>query len=207
MRHYDAGGSRGQLKMDELKIVRSSEKYAASYCETFDEVAKEGKFLSISGGYPLEDIIRFIRGCRDCGYPQFLLIAPDDRAVGWCDIVRRCDEPDDVGFLGVGIAARYRGMGWGARLMTATIDDARKRGFNEIRLEVRASNYNAIRTYTRLGFVKIAYQTDGVVTDGVAEDIWVMSLYSRRVRSEGFDRETFFRRFPKTEFVFRKSVK
>ena len=31
-------------------------------CETFDEVAKEGKFLSISGGYPIEDMIRFIKG-------------------------------------------------------------------------------------------------------------------------------------------------
>ena len=78
--------------MDGLKIVRSSEKYAVSYCETFDEVAREGKFLSISGGYPLADIIKFIKGCRECGFPQFLLIEPDGRAVGWCDIVRRADD-------------------------------------------------------------------------------------------------------------------
>lgn len=181
--------------MDELKIVRSSEKYAASYCETFDEVAKEGRFLSISGGYPLEDMLRFIKGCRRCGFPQFLLIEPGGRAVGWCDIVRRSDEPDDVGFLGVGIAKAYRGRGWGAKLMTATIKDAKKRGFNEIRLEVRASNYNAIRTYTRLGFVKIAYKTDGVVTDGVAEDVWLMSLYHRELKTDGFDRTKFFDRF------------
>ncbi len=190
--------------MDELKIVRSSEKYAVSYCETFDEVAKEGKFLSISGGYPLEDILRFIKACREAGYPQFLLVEPGGRAVGWCDIVRRCDEPDDVGFLGVGIARKYRGMGWGSRLMTATINDAKKRGFNEIRLEVRASNYNAIRTYSRLGFVKIAYTSDGVVTDGVAEDIWVMSLFRREIKPEGFEREKFFDRFPKTGFKFKK---
>ena len=190
--------------MEELKIVRSSEKYAVSYCETFDEVAREGKFLSISGGYPIEDIIRFIKACRDCGYPQFLLIEPGGRAVGWCDIVRRCDEPDDVGFLGVGIAGKYRGMGWGSRLMTATINDAKKRGFNEIRLEVRASNYNAIRTYTRLGFVKISFITDGVVTDGTSEDIWVMSLYCREIKPEGFKREKFFDRFPKTGFRFKK---
>lgn len=189
--------------MDGLKIVRSTEKYAVSYCETFDEVAKEGKFLSISGGYPVEDIIRFIQSCRQCGYPQFLLIEPGGRAVGWCDIVRRSEEPDDVGFLGVGIAKRYRGMGWGSRLMTATIHDAGKRGFNEIRLEVRASNYNAIRTYTRLGFVRIAYKTDGVVTDGVAEDIWVMSLYCRKITAEGFGREDFFKKFPKTGFRFK----
>ena len=187
-----------------MKIVRSTEKYAVSYCETFDEVAKEGKFLSISGGYPVEDIIRFIKSCRQCGYPQFLLVEPGGRAVGWCDIVRRCDEPDDVGFLGVGIAQRYRGIGWGSRLMTATINDAKKRGFNEIRLEVRASNYNAIHTYTRLGFVKIAYKSDGVVTDGVAEDIWVMSLYCRELNHDGFERERFFNRFPKTGFKFEK---
>lgn len=190
--------------MDELKIVRSSEKYAVSYCETFDEVAKEGKFLSISGGYPIEDMIRFIKGCQRCGYPQFLLIDPNGRAVGWCDIVRRCEAPDDVGFLGVGIAKRYRGMGWGSRLMTAAINDAKKRGFNEIRLEVRASNYNAIRTYMRLGFVKIAYTTDGVVTDGIAEDIWVMSLFCREIKRGGFEREKFFGRFPKTGFKFKK---
>ena len=190
--------------MDELKIVRSTEKYAVSYCETFDEVAKEGKFLSISGGYPVEDIIRFIKMCRQCGYPQFLLVEPGGRAVGWCDIVRRCDEPEDVGFLGVGIAKAYRGMGWGSRLMTATINDAKKRGFNEIRLEVRASNYNAIRTYTRLGFVKIAYTTDGVVTDGVAEDVWVMSLYCRHITAEGFERVKFFDKFPRIRYRFKK---
>lgn len=189
--------------MNELKIVRSSEKYAVSYCETFDEVAKEGKFLSISGGYPLEDIVRFIRICRQCGYPQFLLIEPGGRAVGWCDIVRRSEEPDDVGFLGIGIAKRYRSMGWGSRLMVETINDAKKRGFNEIRLEVRASNFNAIRTYTRLGFVRIAYKSDGVVTDGVAEDIWVMSLFCREISPEGFGRKEFFRRFPKTGFKFK----
>jgi len=184
--------------------VRSSEKYAVSYCETFDEVAKEGKFLSISQGYPLEDIIRFIRICRQSGFPQFLLIDGEGRAVGWCDIVRRSEEPEDVGFLGIGVAARYRGMGWGSRLMTATIQDARKRGFNEIRLEVRASNYNAIRTYTRLGFVRIAYRREGVVTDGVAEDIWVMSLYSRELKPVGFSREEFFARFPEIGFRYKK---
>ena len=74
---------------------------------------------------------------------------------------------------------------------------------NEIRLEVRASNFNAIRTYTRLGFVRIAYRTDGVVTDGVAEDVWLMSLDSREIRTDGLDRREFFGRFPKTGFRFK----
>lgn len=188
---------------EKMKIKKSSEKYVASYSETFDKVAREGKFLSISAGYPLQDMVAFIRACRQCGYPQFLLINGDDQAVGWCDIVRRADEPDDVGFLGVGILKEYRHRGLGSKLMTATIQDALKRGFHEIRLEVRTSNENAIRTYCRLGFVKIAHIRDGVVTDGVAEDIWLMSLYAREIVSRDFSGKRFLKRFPKLKYQFR----
>lgn len=191
------------VKSEKMKIKKSSEKYAASYCQTFDCVAREGKFLSISRGYPMDDIIRFIKACRECGYPQFLLINEDDLAVGWCDIVRRSDEPDDVGYLGIGILKEYRHMGWGMNLMTTTINEAKKRGFNEIRLEVRTSNFNAIRTYRRLGFVKIAHIKDGVVTNGVSEDVWLMSLMSRDIRHENFDGEKFFSRFPGIKYKFK----
>lgn len=191
------------VRPEKMTIKKSSEKYAASYCQTFDCVAREGKFLSISGGYPMDEIIRFIRACRECGYPQFLLINENDLAVGWCDIVRRSNEPDDVGYLGIGILKEYRRRGWGMRLMTAAINDAKKRGFNEIRLEVRTSNFNAIRTYRRLGFVKIAHIKDGVVTDGVAEDVWLMSLMSRELRHGYFDGEKFFSKFSRIKYKFK----
>lgn len=186
-----------------MKIKTSSEKYAVSYTDTFDKVAREGKFLSISEGYPVEDMVRFIRACRECGYPQLLLINGENRAVGWCDIVRRADEPEDVGFLGVGILKEYRHRGLGSRLMTATIGAALRRGFHEIRLEVRTSNENAIRTYQRLGFVKIAHIANGVVTDGVAEDIWLMSLYRRQLERTRFNGEKFMARFPSVSYRFR----
>lgn len=192
--------------MDELKIAEASLSYAASYTETFDAVAREGKFLSISSGYPLSDMKRFIKGCRECGFPQFFLIDRRGRAVGWCDIVRRKNCPDDVGFLGVGILKEYRGRGWGSRLMAATIAHAKKRGFREIRLEVRASNYNAICTYRRLGFVKIAYAKNGVTTDGVSEDVWTMRCGARELRGGYFDRTAFFGRFPATGYHFTPST-
>lgn len=188
--------------MKEVTIKKSLEKYAVSYCQTFDLVAREGKFLSISSGYSLDEIVRFIRVCRECGYPQFLLINSDNQAVGWCDIVRRSDEPDDVGYLGIGILKEYRHRGLGTQLMTAAINDAKKRGFHEIRLEVRTSNYNAIRTYRRLGFVKIAHIQNGVITDGIAEDIWLMSLMSRELNHDYFDGERFFTKFPKIKYKF-----
>lgn len=191
--------------MDELKIAEASLSYAASYTETFDAVAREGKFLSISSGYPLADMRQFIKGCRDCGFPQFFLINRQGRAVGWCDIVRRTNCPDDVGFLGVGILKEYRGHGWGSKLMSATIAHAQKCGFREIRLEVRASNYNAIRTYRRLGFVKIAYAKNGVTTDGISEDVWTMRFGSRELRHGSFERGAFFGRFPAIKYKFTPS--
>lgn len=187
--------------MTELKIVRSSPKYTDSYAECFDAVAREGKFLTISHGYPPASMEEFIRGCHACGFPQYFLIDGQKRAVGWCDIVHRRETPDDVGYLGVGLLREYRGRGWGSRLMAATIRDAERRGFREIRLEVRVSNYNAIRTYRRLGFVRIAYQPDGVTTDGVSEDVWLMRLHARRIPRSHFRGDAFFRRFPRVRIL------
>lgn len=175
MRYNDAGGTRRFRRaityMSNLKIVKASSKYAYSYYNSFDDVAKEKKFLSVYTGYSLSEVINFIKICRQCNYPQYFLINENDEAVGWCDIVRRADQPSDVGYLGIGIIKDYRGVGWGTKLMKATIDAAKKCGFNEILLEVRASNENAIKTYERFGFVKIRYDIDGVITDGTSEDV------------------------------------
>lgn len=161
--------------MQAVKIVKASQRYAASYCKTMDLVAREGKFLSVSKGYPLSEIKLFIKICRECGYPQFFLINEDKKAVGWCDIVSRSNEPADVGFLGIGILSEYRNMGWGSRLIDTTVKKALSGEFNEIRLEVRVSNKNAIHTYEKYGFVFLKYLKDGVTTDGVNEDVIVMS--------------------------------
>lgn len=186
--------------MHGLKIVKSSKKYANSYCDAMDSVSREGKFLSVNKGYPLPEIIRFIKICRECGYPQYFLINEEDKAVGWCDIVRRSNQPDDVGYLGIGILKPYRNMGWGTKLIDAAIQDAIKRGFNEIRLEVRASNANAIHTYKKYGFVCISYDVDGVTTNGVSEDVWTMSYMARNLESDKFSCDKFFNIFPKIKF-------
>lgn len=167
-----------------------------------DSVAREGKFLSVSKGYPLSQIIDFIKICRESGYPQYFLINEENEAVGWCDIVRRNSQPADVGWLGVGIMPKYRGQGWGTKLMSETIKCAMKCGFNEIRLEVRASNANAIHTYKKLGFVFIEYDRDGVTTDGVSEDVWVMSFGAREITNDRFSGESFFKRFHTIKYKF-----
>ena len=186
----------------EMKIVKASKKYAESYCTTMDLVSREKKFLSNSKGVPLEQILNFMQICKRCDYPEFFLLNENREVVGWCDIVRRADQPPDVGYLGIGILKEYRGVGWGTRLIDKAVNLAASRGFDEIRLEVRASNENAIRTYKRFGFVTIKLLKDGVVTDGVSEDVWVMSYTLSNIISDNFSRRDFFSTFPKINYRF-----
>jgi [ribosomal protein S18]-alanine N-acetyltransferase len=71
----------------------------------------------------------------------------------------------DIQTLAVDPAARRRGLG--RTLVTALIDEARRRGAREVFLEVRADNPGARALYDSLGFEQIAlrakyYQPDGV---------------------------------------------
>jgi [ribosomal protein S18]-alanine N-acetyltransferase len=54
------------------------------------------------------------------------------------------------------VAAHQQGAGLGARLLTALLDEARRRSAAEVLLEVRADNETAARLYTRFGFERIA---------------------------------------------------
>jgi ribosomal-protein-alanine N-acetyltransferase len=53
------------------------------------------------------------------------------------------------------VAARQQGVGVGAVLLTALLDEARRREAQEVLLEVRADNEAATRLYTRFGFERI----------------------------------------------------
>lgn len=53
------------------------------------------------------------------------------------------------------VAAERQGAGLGATLLTALLDEARRRGAGEVLLEVRADNVTAQRLYTRFGFERI----------------------------------------------------
>ena len=53
------------------------------------------------------------------------------------------------------VAARRQREGLGAMLLTALLDEARRRGAGEVLLEVRDDNEAAARLYTRFGFERI----------------------------------------------------
>jgi ribosomal-protein-alanine acetyltransferase len=67
----------------------------------------------------------------------------------------------------IAVAAHARRRGLGRELLTALLDEARRRGAEEVFLEVRADNPGAQELYRAFGFEEIAvrpnyYQPDGV---------------------------------------------
>lgn len=56
------------------------------------------------------------------------------------------------------VAAHRQGAGLGAMLLTALLDEARRRAVGEVLLEVRADNEAAAALYTRLGFERIGFR-------------------------------------------------
>jgi ribosomal-protein-alanine N-acetyltransferase len=56
----------------------------------------------------------------------------------------------------VAVAQHRQGVGLGAMLLTALLDEAQRRRVDEVLLEVRADNEGAARLYTRFGFERVA---------------------------------------------------
>jgi ribosomal-protein-alanine N-acetyltransferase len=55
----------------------------------------------------------------------------------------------------IAVAGHRQGAGLGAMLLTALLDEARRRAVAEVLLEVRADNATAARLYARFGFERI----------------------------------------------------
>jgi RimJ/RimL family protein N-acetyltransferase len=70
------------------------------------------------------------------------------------------------GGLGMGLSQAYRNRGYGRRLLQATLDAARKAGFERVELDVYTTNTNAIRLYESMGFVREGLKRRYVKIDG-----------------------------------------
>ncbi|SLK06557.1 [SSU ribosomal protein S18P]-alanine acetyltransferase [Arthrobacter sp. P2b] len=94
---------------------------------------------------------------------RYLVAESADGIVGYAGLM--CIEPiADVQTIAV--VPDYEGRGIGSTLLTALIDEARRRYAADLLLEVRADNPRAQRLYLRFGFEQIhvrpRYYRDGV---------------------------------------------
>jgi len=126
------------------RVVPISIELAAGYREALDSVAHERKYLSSLEAPPIERSIAFVTANVANSNPHYVALI-DDRVIGWCDIVRDSHPwKRHTGTLGMGVVAEHRGKGIGRELITAALAAAKASAFHRVRLDVYASNANAM---------------------------------------------------------------
>jgi ribosomal-protein-alanine N-acetyltransferase len=93
----------------------------------------------------------------------YLVAVEDDAVVGYAGLAAM---PDEAYVQTIGVAPAHQRQGLGATLLTALLDDAKRRDLPRVGLEVRIDNEAAIALYERFGFTAIAvrkryYQPSG----------------------------------------------
>ena len=140
-------------------------------------VMSERKYLAYLEPFSFTHTAAFVAENLERGNPQ--IVAEDaGEIVGWCD-VRRETIPTYAheGMLGMGLLPDYRGRGLGERLMRATLEAARRAGFERVSLSVYSSNTRAAALYRKMGFVHEGTRVRGRKVDGVYDDIHMMAYF------------------------------
>ena len=127
--------------MNNIGYVKSSKKYAKSYCKTLDIVAREGKYLLLTKGFPENVILDFIKMIEKNNLIHFFAIK-DETVIGWCDIrPKNIEGFNHVGELGIGILPGFKHKGIGSALLKLAIEDVKKnKKIEKIELDVFNSN-------------------------------------------------------------------
>ena len=157
-------------------IVPTAEPYFAGLHHALDVVAREKRFLALLHAPPLAESLAFYRRIVTNDLCQFVALEGGD-VVGWCDILPAVGESRaHVGHLGIGLIPRARGMGFGARLLEATLAKAFAKGITRVELTVRADNDNAKALYERFGFATEGLQHRCFLVDGRYHNAFAMAL-------------------------------
>ena len=83
----------------------------------------------------------------------------------------------EVTLMNIAIAPQFQGQGIGRVLLQYLLDKSRENEQQEIWLEVRASNHNAIHLYQQLGFVEVDLRKAYYPAETGREDAIVMCCY------------------------------
>lgn len=77
---------------------------------------------------------------------------------------------DEAHLLNIGVAGRYQGQGYGARLLRQAMENAAVNGAQKLFLEVRPSNERAVALYRHFGFRQIGLRKGYYPASGGRED-------------------------------------
>jgi RimJ/RimL family protein N-acetyltransferase len=175
--------------LDDVAIEPIAPEHINSFHRGLDLVARERQYLDISDAGPLAHFRDYIKKQISNGDPLFVAVAQGE-VVGWCDIERhRFAANVHSGTLNIALVPRFRDRGLGFRLISATLEQARRLGFVRIQLFVHADNPRAIALYRKVGFVEEGVLRDAAFMDGnfATACSWLRSIARMRCRKLKFD--------------------
>ncbi len=100
----------------------------------------------------------------------------DGKVIGNSEVGKRGGPMSHVGDVGIGIRSGYRGVGIGAELMRALIDESMKVGLKILVLDHFATNKTAKRLYKKMGFKDAGMIPRGIYKNGKYIDLARMVL-------------------------------
>lgn len=92
-----------------------------------------------------------------------IIMTGGDNPIGYGHL----DVEDGVNWLGIAVAEKYQGKGYGKLILNDLILQAKKMGFININLSVDKDNHTAILLYTKYGFS---------IIEDLSENIYLMQL-------------------------------
>jgi len=98
-------------------------------------------------GRPGDTALILIEGFQPVGAAWYRLFTSDEPGFGFVD--------EETPELTIAVVPSRRGRGYGAELLSALLEEARKVGFAHVSLSVEPDN-PALKLYERHGFVKVA---------------------------------------------------
>jgi ribosomal protein S18 acetylase RimI-like enzyme len=115
-----------------------------------------------------EDWLRARLAEHAAGDLVHLVVVAGDRVVGSAGVGRGKGIERHVGTLGISLAADYRGLGLGSRLLQAVLEEAECRldGLRMVQLHVFGNNELALRLYEKHGFIEFGRLPGGVLYHG-----------------------------------------
>ena len=161
-----------------ISIIGASQKYAESFNQAVDIVARERKYLATVTGFSLESTRDFIHIIEVNDFAQYYAL-DGEKVVGWCDIIpKKIEGFTHVGILGIGLLPDYRHQGIGSMLLKKTIEHAKERNnIEKVELEVFESNINAIKFYEKFGFQHEGRRIKSRKLDGEYDNLVLMGKW------------------------------
>lgn len=122
--------------------------HAASWKETYAGMIDDAFLASLS---PEKSAARF----RELGFKDILVLTADGSVVGFSVPVKSRDDdlPEDCADVrAIYILKDYQKLGYGKKLLNASIEKLRNEGFTDVSVWVLEGNKNAIAFYENYGF-------------------------------------------------------